>query len=128
MIGKKLLMWIGAGLLSVATIPAIGATLSHRAKLHTVKPVSHGFKIIHHSAKPTVKLNSHVKHASLTAKQAKKHSHTKLTMKKTKTAAHTGMGVVAMHSGHATLVKHTAPTKRVAGHLLAATSKVKTVH
>ena len=126
MIGKKLLMWIGAGLLSVATIPAIGATLSHRAKLHTVKPVSHGFKIIHHSAKPTVKLNSHVKHASLTAKHAKKHSHTKLTMKKT--AAHTGMGVLAMHSGHATLVKHTAPTKRVAGHLLAATSKVKTVH
>ena len=119
MIGKKLLMWIGAGLLSVATIPAIGATLSHRTKLHTAKPVSHGFKIIHHSAKPAAKLASYVKHA-------KKHSHTKLTMKKT--AAHTGMGVLAMHSGHATLVKHNAPTKRVAGHLLAATSKVKTVH
>lgn len=126
MIGKKMLMWIGAGLLSVATIPAIGATLSHRAKLHAVKPVSHGFTLIHHKAKPSVKLVSHAKRASLTARHAKKHAHTKLTMKKT--ATHTGMGVLAMHSGHAKLVKHTAPAKRVAGHLLAAISKVKTVH
>ena len=116
MIGKKMLMWIGAGLLSAATIPAIGATLSHRGKLHAVKPVSHGFKLIHTAVKPVVRKASHVKHTALVVKHAKK------------TVAHTGMGVLAMHSGHATLVKHTAPAKRVAGHLLAATSKVKTLH
>ncbi len=126
MIGKKMLMWIGAGLLSAATIPAIGATLSHRSKLHAVKPVSHGFKLIHTSSKPVVKTVSHVKHTVLVAKHAKKSVHAKLTTKKS--AAHTGMGVLAMHSGHATLTKKAAPAKRVAGHLLAATSKVKTVH
>ncbi len=126
MIGKKMLMWFGASLLSVATIPAIGATLSHRAKLHAIKPASHGIKLIHTAAKRSVKTVSHVKHTSLMSKHSKKLSHAKLTKKSA--SASTGMGVLAMHSGHATLVKHNAPAKRVAGHLLAATSKVKTIH
>ena len=46
MIGKKMLSWIVAGVLSVAAIPAIGATVSHRAK----PQVRHAHRVIHRRA------------------------------------------------------------------------------
>lgn len=126
MIGKKMLMWIGAGVLSVASIPAIGATVSHRAKTLHHKPVA----VTHHVAtrlstkrvKPTVLAMHHTK--KLTAGK-KSTVHAKAT-------SHGTIGVLAMHSGHATLAKpivhKTVTAKKPVTHLLAATSKVKLPH
>src|SRR5258708_5688789 len=99
MIAKKMLMWVAAGTLSVASIPAIGATVSHHVKSHRAKPAL----VTHHVAvKTTAK---HVKPTVLAVHHVKKMKHVKQTTHAKATASHGTMGVLAMHSGHASLVK-----------------------
>ena len=129
MIAKKMLMWIAAGTLSAASIPAIGATISHHVRKHAAKPVA----VSHHvAAKPTVKTAArHVKPTVLAVHHVKKMKHVKTTAVHAKaSASHGTVGVLAMHSGHATLVKpvshKTVAPAKTTTHLLAA--KVKTQH
>ena len=152
MIGKKMLLWIGAALLSAATIPAIGATVSHRAKkLHGQRV----HQVLHHkvSHKTAVKT---VGHKTLAHKTAARSTHLKSThLVKLQHGAHrthlvhsthaahrlhatrAATGIRSMHSGRTTLVeapasksakvvavKHGAPAKTTR-HLLAATSSGK---
>lgn len=126
MFTRKMLMWVAASTLSAASIPAIGATVTHRAKHHTAKPAA----VTHHVAvKNTAK---HGKSTLLASHKGKQLKSTKLTHAKTAKAAstHGTTGVLAMHSGHATqtkLISHKAPAaKKFTTHLLAASTKVKT--
>ena len=64
MIGKKTMLWIGAGLVSAVSIPAIGATLHRHHKLVHVKPVSHAAQVFHAVHRASIKPATHtVKHA-----------------------------------------------------------------
>ena len=112
MINKKMFMWMGAGLLSAVTIPAIGATLSHHHKRAHAKLVSHPTHLVtakpaSHFSKPTLLVAAHS-----TKKHVKTAKHSKLAIKP-------AVGVLAMHSGRST-------TTGFNSHLLAATTKVKT--
>jgi hypothetical protein len=117
MIGKKMLLWIGAGVLSVASIPAIGATVSHRhqsarshAVAHKTAPVAHASRARSH-AKLTHRTTTHKKLAT-------KRSHA--------STAHKTYGVTSMHSGRTNSAKPTAKTvsmkstAKPRAHLLAA--------
>ena len=120
MIGKKMLVWIGAGVLSLGSIPAIGATVSHRhharthATAHKTAPVAHVSRAKSH-AKPMV-------HRAATHKKlATKHAH--------RTATHKTYGITSMHSGRTNAAKPAAKpvamksTARPRAHLLAATKR-----
>jgi hypothetical protein len=123
MIGKKMLMWAAAGMLSVASIPAIAATRTHIHQLHKKT----GTTALH--ASKSAKSASHVK---LISSHAKKSKHVKLFKATKNKTAHASLGVLAMHSGHSSLVKpvstKTTSMKKSTHSLLAATHKVKTVH
>jgi hypothetical protein len=136
MIGKKMLSWIAAGLLSVATIPAVGATVSHHAKSHAkrahaaihrrsaVKSISHKTTARKLSArKGATKLVSrkvtkaHAAHR--THLVSAKHTATRLQATKL-------VGITSMHSGRSTaLTKAVAAKAKPASHLLAATTTKK---
>jgi hypothetical protein len=126
MFGKKSLICIGAALVSAISIPAIGATISHRAKKHALAhPVKHAvLHVVKATVKTTAKPVTHVKPSVLVVHHAKKtrKSATKLA-KSAKLTNQPQIGVLAMHSGHGTMA---APVKSPGSHLLAATVKVKT--
>ena len=127
MIGKKMMLWMGAGLVvSAVSIPAIGATVRHHRKLHA-KPVSQGV----HLTAPAAKTVSHAKKPTtlLAARTVKKQALVKVG-KSQKTGIHSQFGVLAMHSGRATATPAAAKSathKSIASHLLSATVKTKTV-
>ena len=125
MIRTKLLMWVGAGLLSVASNPAIAATRTHRATHLHATPVKHVGAIHSHVIKTATKRTAHAKSTRLVVASTKAHKLAKHS-KSIKSAAHTSVGVMAMHSGHAKLAKPViASAKANHSHLLAATTKVK---
>jgi hypothetical protein len=125
MIRTKLLMWVGAGLLSVASVPAIAATRTHRAKNLHATPVKHVAAIHSPFIKTAVKTASHAKSTKLVAASKKSHK----LAKSVKTVAHTSLGVTAMHSGHAKLTKPVIASAKSSGsRLLAASTKVKLAH
>jgi hypothetical protein len=112
-----MLLWIGAGVLSLASIPAIGATVSHRhharaRTTHKTAPVSHASR-----AKS---------HAKLTHRAA---THKKLAAKRTHatSVAHRTYGITSMHSGRTNPTRPAAKvvamkgTSKARTHLLAAT-------
>ena len=120
MIGKKMLLWIGAGVLSLGSIPAIGATISHRhhARAHATNkaaPVSH----VSRAAKPHAKLTH--RSAATRKKLATRRTHA--------TAAHKTYGITSMHSGRTNATKPAAKTvamkstAKSRSHLLAATKR-----
>ena len=139
MIGKKMLSWIVAGLLSVAAIPAIGATVSHRAKSHarTAHRTIHrraGAKTISHktTARKLAARNAAarklVSHKVTKASRASAVHRTHLvhaTRAATRLQATRVVGITSMHSGRTTLTKAAVTKARPATHLLAATSTKK---
>ena len=119
MIGKKMLLWIGAGVLSAASIPAIGATVSHRhhAKTHAT-----------HKAAPVSHVSRPKPHAKLTHRTAA--THKKLATRRTHaTAAHKTYGITSIHSGRTNATKPAAKTVAMKStakprtHVLAATKR-----
>ena len=125
MIRTKLLMWVGAGLLSVASVPAIAATRTHRAKHLHATPAKHVAAIHSPVVKTAVKSASHAKSTKLVVASRKSHK----LAKSVKTVAHTNLGITAMHSGHAKSAKPVIASARTSGsHLLAASTKVKLAH
>jgi hypothetical protein len=119
MIGKKMLLWIGAGLLSAASIPAIGATVSHRhhAKAHVARKTA-----------PVAHVSRAKSHAKLTHRTA---THKRLATPKRSHAstAHKTYGITSMHSGRTNAAKPAAKvvamkrTVKPRTHLLAATKR-----
>jgi hypothetical protein len=101
MITKKLLTWIGAGLLSAITIPAIGATakhLSHRtARTHTKHVITaastHKHVVRHATARKTTRAS------------ARLHGH-----KSSRLASRRLPAISSMHSGHSTRTASAATT------------------
>ena len=108
MIGKKMLTWAAAGLLSVGSIPAIAATHAHRAKA-----THHIIAKIHTAAKkPLAAKRTHL----LTARHVTARKHAVVVSHHATTKA--GTGIQSMHSGHVTLAK--APVlKKTAVHAIA---------
>jgi hypothetical protein len=135
MIGKKMFAWIAAGMLTIASVPAIAATRTHVRQLHKKSTAT----VLHATtAKKSAKPASHVKLAASHLKKAHPLKLTRVTKlakvsKSTKSkAAHSSVGVLAMHSGHSSLIKpistRTTAAKKSTPHLLAATTKIKTIH
>jgi len=102
MLSKKIMTWIGTGLLCAA-IPAVGATVSGHSSLlrtthtptalsatHTDKPVAHKAAVKHSKAKHHKKASHSVKHATAS----------------NKTHSTGGHGVTSMHSGHRMATRH----------------------
>ena len=141
MIGKKMLSWIVAGLLSVAAIPAIGATVSHRAKSHArtthrvirhrtaTKAISHKTTAHKLAARKLAarKLVSHKVTKTSRASAAHRTHLVHATRAATRLQATRVVGITSMHSGRTTLTKATVTKAKPATHLLAATSR-KRIH
>jgi len=110
LLGKKALAWVGAGILSAAAIPAVGAASSRLA--HRKLGVTHR----------TVAATMHHRAASKlgTVKKSPLHAaHKKAVALKTRTGKATPLAAVrSMHSGHATAGKLTTGK-----HALHATAK-----
>jgi hypothetical protein len=119
MLAKKTMMWIGAGLMSAVTIPAIGATVHHHRKLTHLKATTHVAHTVASAAKPAVKTVAHVtKPTTLIASHTVKKHKTLKTAKSVKAASTSQYSVLAMHGG-------TGAEPHVTSHLLAATTTKK---
>ena len=121
MIGKKMLSWIGAGLLSAAiAIPAIGSTVKakshHIASKHKVHSVVHHRKVHSAHRKPTAKT---VSHTSKLSPKAKAKAVKKVILKRN--AAHRTNVVHVVH-------KTTANHKTALVHKVSASHKVTAAH
>jgi hypothetical protein len=112
MIGKKLLSWIGVGVLSLAAIPAGAAAIHHHTTKHASKTPTRHATASHHTAKrsskATAKTPAHhtVSHKNLSSKSAGRKP-TVSTVKHTSSP-----GVRSMHSGHANAATSKAPAAR----------------
>ena len=108
MIGKKLLSWIGVGVLSLASIPAGAAAIHHHTTKHASKTPAKHVSAVHHTGKRTSKATHRtVSHKKLAHKTTGRKP-TVSTVKHT-----TVIGVRSMHSGHANAAS-TAPAKTAA--------------
>jgi hypothetical protein len=108
MIGKKLLSWLGVGVLSLASIPAGAAAIHHHTTKHATKTPAKHVSTAHHAGKrPSKATHRTVSHKKLTHKSAGKKP-TVSTVKHT-----TAIGVRSMHSGHANAASK-APAKTAA--------------
>lgn len=113
---KKAVIWAGVGLLSVAAIPAVGATVSH---LHRKAALTHRTTTpakLH--AKPTAKAAAKPLHTTshrATALAAASHngaaSHTGTARHTSSAGARPLAAVTSMHSGHTALSKTAKPAK-----------------